>query len=146
MKHSDLDPELAQIEQDIGTAIDFCADGEDRRATVLLERCNQKLRLLAVGAHRVEALRLWAMSLVVLEEWEQALLRYEQILSIEPENEDALWQSVLILLRNMEKPESARILLNERLLPLSRLPEYLDVLRECEAALGIERDKSEVGD
>ncbi len=143
MKQSDQDPELAQIEEDLGTAIELCADGEDRRATVLLERANQKLRLLSVGAHRQQALRLWAMSLTVLEEWEQALLRYEQILSIDASDEDALWQSVQILLRNLEKPESARILLNERLLPISRLPEYVDALRECEAAMGIAREKSE---
>ncbi|MEK7392845.1 MAG: hypothetical protein AAB214_09785, partial [Fibrobacterota bacterium] len=104
---------------------------------------NQKLRLLSVGAHRVTALHLWALSLGVMEEWEQALLKYEQILSIEPSDEDALWESAQILLRQLEKPESARTLLSERLLPISRLPEYVDALRECEAALGIEREKSE---
>jgi tetratricopeptide (TPR) repeat protein len=137
------DPELAQIETDIATAIDFCADGQDRRAVVLLEKSNQKLRLLSVGAHRVTALHLWALSLGVMEEWEQALLKYEQILSIDPADEDALWESAQILLRQLEKPESARTLLSERLLPISRLPEYVDALRECEAALGIEREKSE---
>ncbi len=139
MNQSTQDPELAQIEADISTAIDFCADGQDRRAVVLLEKCHQKLRFLSIGAHRVEALGLWALSLGVMEEWEQALLKYEQILSIEPENEDALWQSAQILLRQLEKPESARILLSERLLPLNRTPEYADALREAEAALGIER-------
>lgn len=143
MSTTNQDPELAQIEADISQAIDFCADGEERRAAVLLDRCNQKLRLLSVGAHRLEALNLWALSLGVSEEWEQALLKYEQVLSIDPANEDALWQSAQIILRQLEKPESARTLLSERLLPINRLPEYVDALRECEAALGIEREKSE---
>lgn len=143
MNQSIQDPELAQIEADISTAIDHCADGEDRKAALLLDKCNQKLRLLSVGAHRLEALGLWALSLGVSEEWEQALLKYEQILSIDPANEGALWQSAQIILRQLEKPESARILLSERLLPINRLPEYVDALRECEAALGIEREKSQ---
>ena len=143
MNQSILDPELAQIEADISTAIDHCADGEDRKAALLLDKCNQKLRLLSVGAHRLEALGLWALSLGVSEEWEQALLKYEQILSIDPANEDALWQSAQIILRQLENPESARKLLTERLLPINRLPEYVDALRECEAALGIERGKSQ---
>ena len=143
MNQTIQDPELAEIEADIATAMDYCADGEDRRAVVLLERCNQKLRLLSVGQHRVEALKLWALSLAVLEEWEQALLKYEQILSIDSVDEESLWQASLILLRNMERPESARALIADRLLPLNQLPEYLDALRECEAALGIEREKSQ---
>jgi len=143
MNQTNQDPELAEIEADIATAIDFCADGQDRRAVVLLEKCNQKLRLLSVGAHRAAALHLWALSLGVMEEWEQALLKYEQILSIDASDEEALWQSSLILLRQLEKPESARVLLADRLLPINRLPEYVDALRECEAALGIEREKSQ---
>lgn len=142
MSTTNEDPELALIEADIAQAIDFCADGEDRRAAVLLEKCNQKLRLLSVGAERKEALRLWALSHCVSEDWEQALLKYEQVLSIDAGDEDALWQSVQILLRNLEKPESARTLLSERLLPINQLPEYVDALRECEAALGIERGKT----
>jgi tetratricopeptide (TPR) repeat protein len=79
----------------------------------------------------------------VLEEWEQALLKYEQLLSIDAADEQALWQSSLILLRQLERPESAMPLLADRLIPINRLPEYLDALRECEAALGIEREKSQ---
>jgi len=55
------------------------------------------------------------------------------------DDEDALWQSALILLRGLERPEPARTLLAERLLPLRRAPEYEEALRECEAALGIPR-------
>lgn len=131
------DPELVPVEADICQAIDFVADGEDRRANILLDRSIQKLRLLAAGRNRTEALRLWAICLSVQEEWEQALLKYEQILSIDGSDEDALWQSALILLRNLERPEPARTLLAERLLPLARTEEYEDALRECEAAMGI---------
>lgn len=125
------------IETDIASAMDFIADGEERRANILLDRCIQKLRLLSVGASRKEALRLWAICLCIQEEWEQSLLKYEQVLSIDPADEDSLWQSAQILLRNLEKPEAARRVLEDRLLPINRTDEYLDTLRECEAAMGI---------
>lgn len=131
------DPEMEKVESDLAQALDLFADGEDRKATILIDRCVQKLRLLSVGGSRREALRLWALCLGAQEEWEQALLKYEQILSIDAEDEDALWQSAQILLRNLEKPETARTLLSERLLPLHRDDLYEDLLRECEAALGI---------
>lgn len=135
--HQSQDPDLLVIETDIASAMDFIADGEERRANILLDRCIQKLRLLSVGASRKEALRLWAICLCIQEEWEQSLLKYEQVLSIDPADEDSLWQSTQILLRNLEKPEAARRVLEDRLLPINRTDEYLDTLRECEAALGI---------
>lgn len=135
--HQSQDPDLLVIETDIANAMDFIADGEERRANILLDRCIQKLRLLSVGASRKEALRLWAICLCIQEEWEQSLLKYEQVLSIDPSDEDALWQSAQILLRSLEKPEAARRVLEDRLLPINRTDEYLDTLRECEAALGI---------
>lgn len=135
--HQSQDPDLLAIETDIASAMDFIADGEERRANILLDRCIQKLRLLSVGASRKESLRLWAICLCIQEEWEQSLLKYEQVLSIDPADEDSLWQSAQILLRNLEKPEAARRVLEDRLLPINRTDEYLDTLRECEAALGI---------
>lgn len=136
-----LPEELAAIEADLCTAIDLIADGEDRRAAVTLDKCNARLRLLSAGEHRREALRLWAQSHAIAEEWDMALLKYEQILSIDAADEDALWQTVQIFLRPKESPEAARRLLRERLLPLHSTPEYEDALREAEAALGIERGK-----
>ena len=131
--------ELRTVEESIGQALDLIADGEDRRANIILDRAAQRLRLLSVGSERIPALRLWAIIHSAQEEWEQALLKYEQILSIAADDEEALWQSVQILLRNLERPDAARTLLSDRLLPLNRLPEYEDALRECEAALGVPR-------
>ncbi|MCB9495433.1 MAG: hypothetical protein H6686_00910 [Fibrobacteria bacterium] len=130
--------ELTALEADLCTAMDLIADGEERRALVLLEKTNARLRLLVAGEHRVAALRLWAQSHSISEDWDLALLKYEQILSIDPADEDALWQTILILLRPKENPEAARTLLTQKLLPLHATPEYEDALREAEAALGIE--------
>jgi tetratricopeptide (TPR) repeat protein len=131
--------ELSAAEESLAQALDLFADGEDRKASILLDKLVQRLRLLSVGGDRLPALRLWAIVLCAQEEWEQALLKYEQILSIASDDEDALWQSAQILLRNLERPEPARALIADRLLPLNRLPDYEDALRECEAALGIPR-------
>lgn len=142
MDTNNLPEELALIEADLCAAIDAIADDDNRRADVILAKCNSRLRLLIAGEHRREALRLWAQSHVIAEEWELALLKYEQILSIDASDEDALWQTILILLRPKENPEAARRLLQERLLPLHATPEYEDALREAEAALGLERPKA----
>ena len=131
--------DLQAVEASLAQAMDLYAEGEDRRATILVDKAIQKLRLLSVGADRLPSVRLWALALCTQEEWEQALLKYEQILSIAPDDEDALWQSAQILLRSLERPEPARALLADRLLPINRLPEYEDALREAEAALGIPR-------
>lgn len=136
---TNLPEELASVEAELCNAIDLIADGDDRRAAVLLEKCNARLRLLTAGEHRREALRLWAQSHAIAEDWDLALLKYEQILSIDAADEDALWQTVQIFLRPKENPEAARRLLQEKLLPLHSTPEYEDALREAEAALGIER-------
>jgi len=135
----DTDSDIQAVEASLAEALDLIADGEDRRANILLDRGIQKLRLLSVGAHRLAALRLWALTLSAQEEWEQALLKYEQILSVAPDDEDALWQSALILLRSLERPEPARALIADRLLPINRTSEYEEALRECEVALGIPR-------
>ena len=137
---TELPEELASVEAELCTAIDLIADGEDRRAAVLLEKCNARLRLLSAGEHRREALRLWAQSHAIAEDWDLALLKYEQVLSIDAADEDALWQTVQIFLRPKENPETARRLLQDRLLPLRASAEYEDALREAEAALGIERE------
>jgi len=136
-----LPEELAAIEADLCLAIDTIAEGDERRAHIMLDKCNARLRLLVAGEHRREALRLWAQSLVIAEEWDLALVKYEQILSIEASDEDALWQTIQILLRPKENPEAARRLLQERLLPLHATPEYEDALREAEASMGIERSE-----
>lgn len=138
---NNLPDELAGIEADLCNAIDAIADDQERRAHVILDKCNSRLRLLAVGPHRREALRLWAQSHAIAEDWDLALLKYEQVLSIDGADEDALWQTVQILLRPKENPEAARTLLSEKLLPLHSTPEYEDALREAEAALGIERPR-----
>ena len=135
-----LPEELAAIEADLCLALDAIADGDDRRAAVTLDKCNSRLRLLVAGEHRREALRLWAQSHAIAEDWDLALLKYEQILSIDASDEDALWQTIQIFLRPKENPETARRLLKERLLPLHSTPEYEDALREAEASMGVERD------
>jgi hypothetical protein len=129
-----LPEELASIEADLCLAIDAIADGDDRRGAVTLDKCNARLRLLVAGEHRREALRLWAQSHAIAEDWDLALLKYEQILSIDPADEDALWQTIQIFLRPKENPETAQRLLKERLLPLHSTPEYEDALREAEAS------------
>ena len=97
----DNQTDLQAVEASLSQAMDLYAESEDRRATILVDKAIKRLRLLSVGADRVPAVRLWALALCAQEEWEQALLKYEQILSIIPDDEDSLWQSAQILLRRL---------------------------------------------
>jgi len=133
---STLSPELAQIEQQLAHAIDLYAEGEDAKADTRVERAVEALRGHFQGPERRNALMLWAMALQMIREPQMALLRYEEILKDNPSDEEALWQSVQIFLIDLELPDSARKILEERLLPLSDKQDYKDALHMARLAVG----------
>lgn len=136
MDTSTFSPELAQIEQQLAHAIDLYAEGEDAKADTQVERAVETLRGHLQGPERRSALMLWAMALQMIREPQMALLRYEEVLKDNPEDEEALWQSVQIFLVDLELPDSARKILEERLLPLSDKQDYKDALHMARLAVG----------
>jgi tetratricopeptide (TPR) repeat protein len=133
---SKLSPELAQLEQQLAHAIDLYAEGEDAKADARVERTVEALRGFLQGPERRGALMLWAMALQMIREPQMALLRYEEVLKEDPSDEEALWQSVQIFLVDLELPDSARKILEERLLPISDRQEYRDALLMARLAVG----------
>jgi tetratricopeptide (TPR) repeat protein len=126
----------------LNQALDLLADGEQRRADRLLQGIidHAKSRLTGSDEDR-DRHYYWARALTAMEEPEQALLRFERALQIDPGHEASLWESASIFLHELDKPESARVLLAEKLVPLS--PDntlYRESLQLAEFTLRLRKD------
>ena len=111
--------EFQEAEDALNTAMDLMADFRDEEA---LEELNTLISSLKSGMNAtvVDADRYyyWGRGLSLMEEPEQALLRFEQALQLNPDHEGALWETVTLLLYELERPEGAKSILEQRLMPL----------------------------
>ncbi len=129
-------------ESTLNQAIDLIADGEERKADRMLQGIidHAKARLSATPED-LDRYYYWGRALTAMEEPEQALLRFEKVLQLDPDHEGALWETASILLHELERPESARALLADKLLPMS--PDnalYRESLQAAEFALRLRKD------
>lgn len=121
-------------EASLNQALDLLADGEDQMARRILQGgvAHVKSHLTDSEAD-LERLYYWGRFLTALEEYEQALLKFEKALRIDPSHEGSLWETASILLHDLDKPELAKTLLAERLVPLHPdNPLYAETLKEAE--------------
>ena len=99
--------------------MDLMADFRDKEAEAelnnLIARLKSRMNATVIDADRYYY---WGRGLSLLEEPEQALLRFEQALQLMPDHEGALWETVTLLLYDLERPEGAKSILEQRLLPL----------------------------
>ncbi len=137
--------ELTAIEEEFKRSIDTYASGDDAKAEHIANRALTRLRPLYEGEQRRQALMLAGFGLQIIQESEQALLRYEDVLRDNPDDEEALWQSIRVLLIDREDAAGARRLLEERLLPLSAKEEYQEALRMAKLAMGERTGKDATG-
>lgn len=126
----------------LNQALDLLADGEQRRADRLLQGIIDHAKARLSGSPEdLERHYYWARALTALEEPEQALLRFERALQIDPAHEASLWEMASIFLHELDRPESARAILAEKLLPMA--PDnvlYRESLQAAEFALRLRRD------
>jgi tetratricopeptide (TPR) repeat protein len=126
----------------LNQALDLLADGEQRRADRLLQGIIDHAKARLTGSPEdLERHYFWGRALTAMEEPEQALLRFERALQIDPAHEPSLWETASIFLHEMEKPESARAILAEKLLPVS--PDnalYRESLQAAEFALRLRKE------
>jgi tetratricopeptide (TPR) repeat protein len=107
-------------ESTLNQALDLKADGEDRKADRLLQNIIDHAKARISGSDDdLERHYFWGRALTAMEEPEQALLRFEKALQIDPEHEGTVWETASIFLHELDRPDSARTLLAERLLPMS---------------------------
>ena len=129
-------------ETTLNQALDLIADGEARKADRMLQGIIDHAKARLSGTPEdIERHYYWGRALTAMEEPEQALLRFERALQIDPEHEGSLWETASIFLHELEKPESARAMLTEKLIPMS--PDnalYRESLIAAEFALKLKKD------
>ena len=129
-------------ESTLKQALDLIADGEDRKADRLLQSIIDHAKKRMTGTTEdLERYFFWGRALVAMEEPEQALLKFEKVIQLESDHEGALWETASIFLHELERPDSARTLLADRLLPMS--PDnamYRESLQAAEFALRLRKD------
>lgn len=118
----------------LNRGLDLLADGEEDGAERVFQSIIDHLkgRLDKTGAD-LDRYYYWGRALTAMEEYEQALLKFEKALKIDPGHEPTLWETASIFLHDMERPESAQSLLKEKLLPKSPgNPLYEEALKAAE--------------
>ncbi len=124
-------------EKILSDAIDLIVDEREEEAERLLTAFTGALKA-AMNGTEADAQRyyLWGRALELQDEWEQALLRFESALNLVPDHEPSLWETVTILMDELDRPESAKTLLEGRLLKLQPdHPDYREALASAEALI-----------
>jgi tetratricopeptide (TPR) repeat protein len=121
-------------EEDLSKAIDLYADEKDKEAEDAIQEILTTLRKsLETSEETIRIYMGMGQCLQVLEEFEQALLRYEKILHLDPNHEDALWCITRLLLEDLDSPKEAGVILKEKLIKLHpNNEEYIATLKHCE--------------
>jgi tetratricopeptide (TPR) repeat protein len=134
MTHPPLSPDPEQI---LADAIDLIVDFRQEEAETLLNAFTGVLKSSMNGSDGdAQRYYYWGRALSLLDEWEQALLRYESALNVLPDHEPSLWETAVILMDELDKPESAKAILEERLLKLKPgNPVYTEALASAEVLI-----------
>jgi tetratricopeptide (TPR) repeat protein len=124
-------------EKILGDAIDLIVDLRQEEAEELINAFTAALKAAMNGSDAdAERYYWWGRALSLLDEWEQALLRFEGAIQINPDYEAALWETAVILMDELDKPESAKAILEERLLKLKPgHPDYVEALASAEVLI-----------
>lgn len=130
-----------EYETTLNQALDLLADGEDRKAGRLLQSCIDDIkRNLSDDASDLNRFYYWGRCLTAMEEPEQALLKFEKAMRIDPDHEGSLWETASLLYHDLERPESAQPILAERLVKLYPDNElYQETLRSVNFSLKIRK-------
>jgi tetratricopeptide (TPR) repeat protein len=120
----------------LNQAMNWMAEGRQGEAEILVQSGIDEVQK-AIDGTPDDALRHYQIGrmLSVLEEPEQALLRYERALNLLPDHAESLFEMARTLFRDLEKPEMAKTLIEGRLLTSGNKPEYRELLGEVDATL-----------
>ncbi len=120
--------------EEIGRAIDLIADGKQEEAEFRLQQCIQSIKSnIHKNMHVADCYLAWGVCLSIQEEYQQAVLKFEKVLELEPNHEEALWQIVTTLWYNLASPEAAHSILMKRLIHLyPKKSRYRQLQKEIE--------------
>ena len=130
-------------EELLNAAMDMMADFRDDEAEELLEKLIARLKA-GMNAQPDDADRYyyWGRALTLLEEQEQALLRFEKALQIQPEHEGSLWETATLLLYELDRPEGAKAIIEQKLLVIQPgYPLYEEALAASETLIRLKTAK-----
>ena len=132
-----MHPDAGNWETALGEVADLVADFRDPEAELKLFALIDTLKGgMDASPRDAERYFFWGRSLTLLDEPEQACLRFEQALQILPDHEGALWETISLLLDPLDKPEGAKALLEKKLLPLHPdNADYLEALASAETLI-----------
>lgn len=129
-----------QLEDKICQVYDLIAEDQETKAHQLISELIIEFKSLTQveytdANYAVQAgyFLQWGRCLELLEEPEQACLKWERSLHFEPDSSETLWALASCLIYTMNKPESAIPLLKDKLIPLEPNNEqYTDALKAAE--------------
>lgn len=126
----------------LNQALDLIADGDEEKPEAMLQGIIDHIKASLDGTQGdVGRYYYWGRALTAMEEPEQALLKFEKALGLEPEHEPSLWETASIFLHDLEKPETAKLLLAEKLIPMNpKNALYQESLRAAEFAVRLQKD------
>ncbi len=129
-----------KYEEEIGRAIELLAEEQETDAETLFYSIIGQIKIeLTHDKENCELYHQWAICLSCMDEYEQALLKYEKIVTINPNEEDA-WYEICSTLLTLERPEEAEHILEKKLIPLSPGNEkYEEALATAKLTLKLER-------
>lgn len=129
-----------KIEAQICQIYDLMSEDQDQKAEELILSLIEQFKVLThveytddVYPEQAGYFLQWGRCLELLEEPEQALLKWERSLHFDPGSTETLWAMASCLIYTMNKPESAIPLLKDKLIPLDPDNEqFQDALRASE--------------
>lgn len=126
-------------EAQLNQALDLLADSEAGKAARVLQLCIDHIKAhLAGTSEDLTRYYYWGRCLTAMEEFEQALLKFEKVLRLDSNHEASLWEAASILLHDLDRPDSAKTLIADRLLVLHPgHPLYVEALRAADFSLKI---------
>lgn len=134
----------AKIEEQICKVYDFIADENDAQARALAQNLIEQIKIKTrveytddnFGEQAGYFLQ-WGRCLELLDEPEQAMLKWERSLHFDADSIETLWALSSCLIYTMNKPEAAIPIIREKLLALDPENEqFQDALRISELGAG----------
>ena len=117
-------------------AMDMQADGKDSEAYNILQQCITSIKKSGQSENLPNGFYFWGMCLHLMDEPEQALLKFEKAVQVEPDHEKSLWQITSILFYNQQSAQPALSILENKLLKINPdNPEYLEILSDIKSYL-----------
>ena len=112
----------------LNQALEQMANGQEDLAEKTLDAMIQKIKELIKKTPESVFYLFWARALEVMDENEQAALKYEEAIQLDPRNTDAIWGFANLCLYSLQKPQMTVALIENQLFSIDPQFEGADAL------------------